>query len=175
MDHLSMTPGALQARSSQSKTAGRAYAEKAAKTIFARYPNPKAGPEYLVELTNSLAEQPTWIVDRIADRHLGITFKHKSFAPSIGDVLDMAASLKEMEARHARYSEAQRRFAPRSAPVLQPFRPYPKLWEAFTDEPEVIEALDHSTFEVMTEASKRLAVRGKDAARTYILPKDAAA
>src|SRR5689334_12497324 len=70
MNHLgvrkmeSIPHGQRPAPSSQSKTVGRAYAEKAAKTIFARYPNPKAGPEYLVELTNCLAEQPHWIVDR---------------------------------------------------------------------------------------------------------------
>jgi hypothetical protein len=165
-----MTPGAPQAPSSESRIVGRAYAEKAAKVIFSRYPNPKAGPEYLVELTNCLAGQPKEIVDRIADRHLGITFKHKSFAPSIGDVLEMVASLKDMEARYNRYQNAKDRIDRRPR-AHTPFRPYPKLWEAFADEPAVLQALDQpESFDWLTEASKRLAMRGKDAARQFIYP-----
>lgn len=171
MDHLSMTIGQLQTQSSPSKTVGREYAARAAKTIFSRYPNPKAGPEYLVELANCLAEQPQWIVDRLTDRHLGITAKHKSFAPGIGEVLDLIAGLREMQDRYARYSEIQGRRTTNAAQVLQPFRPYPRLWQAFVDEPAVIEALDNpGTFDFLTEASKRFAIRGKDAARDFILP-----
>lgn len=171
MDHLSVTVGQLQVPSSPSKTVSRAYAEKAAKTIFARYPNPKAGPEYLVELVNGLAEQPQWIVDRLADRHLGITAKHAQFVPSIGDVLDMISRVREMEERRQRYGEAQKRIAPRSAPVIKPFRPYPRLWDAFAGDADVIEALDSATsFDWLTEASKRFSARGKDEARRFICP-----
>lgn len=171
MDQLSMTIGRKPVPSSPSKTVSRAYAEKAAKTIFARYPNPKAGPEYLVELVNCLAEQPQWIVDRLADRHLGITAKHTQFIPSIGDVLDLISKMMEMEERRQHYGEAQKRFAPRSTPNIKPFRPYPRLWSAFADEPEIIQLLDSATaFDWLTEASKRLAARGKDEARKFIHP-----
>jgi hypothetical protein len=56
-----------------------------------------------------------------------------------------------------------------------PFRPYPKLWEAFADEPEMIIILDNrhpdhlQSFESLTQYSKTLAVRGKEAAREEIL------
>lgn len=175
MDHLSVTAGQLLAPSLPSKTVSRGYAEKAAKTIFARYPNPKAGPEYLVELVNCLAEQPQWIVDRLADRHLGINAKHAQFVPSIGDVLDMISRVKEMEERRQRYGEAQKRFAPRSAAIIKAFRPYPRLWEAFAGDAEAIEALDSAaSFDWLTEASKRLVARGKDEARKFICPSEAA-
>lgn len=175
MDHLSMTLGALQMQSSQSKNVGRDYAGRAAKTIFSRYPNPKAGPEYLVELTNCLAEQPQWIVDRLTDRHLGITAKHKTFPPAIGEIIDMVGNLHEMKERYARYSETKARMRPASAPLLTPFQPFPRLWAAFADDQEALEKLnDPGTFDFLNEASKRLAMRGKDAARKYILPETAA-
>lgn len=137
--------------------------------IFARYPNPKAGPEYLVELTNSLAEQPQWIVDRVADRHLGITAKHKSFAPSIGEVLDMIASLHDMEARSQRYEKAQTRRQPIRQRVTEPFRPFQKLWDAFADDRPTIEKLDLGLpFDTLFDASKALATRGKRSAFAII-------
>jgi hypothetical protein len=167
------THGQWPAPSLPSRIVGREYAERAAKTIFARYPNPKAGPEYLVELVNCLADQPQWIVDRLADRHLGITAKHRSFVPGIGDVLDMVASLNEMEERYTRYGDAQKRFLLRSTPVLQPFRPFPKLWDVFADEPAVIKLLDHpGSFDFLNVASRTLATQGKEAARTFILSTD---
>ncbi len=51
-----------------------------------------------------------------------------------------------------------------------PFRPYPKLWAAFADEPAIIDALERGglNFDHLTEASKRHAMRGKDEAREYI-------
>jgi hypothetical protein len=171
MDHQSATAGQSLAPSSQSRTVGRAYAEKAAKTIFARYPNPKAGPEYLVELTNCLAEHPQWIVDRLADRYLGITAKHKEFAPSIGSVIEAIGSYHEMKKRSAYYADAQSRRPGHSAPVRTPFRPFPRLWEAFAGEPEVIDALDHAeTFDRLSDISRTFATRGKEAARKLILP-----
>jgi hypothetical protein len=170
-----MTTGLARAQSSPNKIVSRAYAERMAKTIFTRYPNPKAGPEYLVELVNTLAEQPQWIVDRVADRHLGITFRFKTFAPSIGEVLEFIASLKDMRDRYNHYSEVQKRVVPRLPFERKPFRPYPKLWEAFADDPEVLARLDDpNAFDFLTEASKRLTMRGKDVARKFIVPEESA-
>lgn len=171
MDHRFMPPGTSPVPSSQNKIAGRAYAERAAKTIFSRYPNPKAGPEYLVELANSLAEQPVWIVDRAADRHLGLTFKYKTFPPSIGEVIDYIGNLLDMKDRYDRYGEIQGRIQRGLSPPAQPFRPFPRLWEAFAGESDVIRALDAAeSFDFLSGASKRFATKGKDAARMMILP-----
>lgn len=54
------------------------------------------------------------------------------------------------------------------------FRPYPKLWEAFINEPEVIRRLETElmTFGELTQASKLLAMRGIDEAREYITGKE---
>jgi hypothetical protein len=57
----------------------------------------------------------------------------------------------------------------------QPFRPYPKLWAAFADEPEMIIILDNrhpdflQDFDRLTFYSKTLAMHGKEAARTEIM------
>lgn len=47
----------------------------------------------------------------------------------------------------------------------QAFRPFPKLWEAFADEPGILQG---HRFEVYSEASRRLATMGKEAARTVL-------
>lgn len=57
-------------------------------------------------------------------------------------------------------------------PVRTPFRPFPRLWEAFADEPDIIEILDHPPggFSFLNEASRTFAMRGKDPAREFIKP-----
>lgn len=168
---LNSAIGTSLAPSSPSKTVSRDYAKKAAQTIFTRYPNPKAGPEYLVELVNTLAEQPQWIVDRVADRLLGITAKHREFLPGIGQVIEMINGLREMEDRYARYGDLQARRRPISSPALKPFRPFPRLWEAFAGEPEILDKLDHpGSFDFLDNASRIFATRGLAAARAFIDP-----
>ena len=59
-----------------------------------------------------------------------------------------------------------------------PFRPYPKLWDAFATEAEIIDRLESRipphpypgmTFDKVTQASKLLATKGIDEARKYII------
>ncbi len=50
------------------------------------------------------------------------------------------------------------------------FKPYPKLWEAFADEPEL---LKNRTFEALTGASRALAMHGKEAAIAVLRPRKA--
>lgn len=55
--------------------------------------------------------------------------------------------------------------------VRSPFRPFPALWAAFADEPEIIKTLDHPPgFAFLDDAARILAIRGKDAARAMISP-----
>jgi hypothetical protein len=45
------------------------------------------------------------------------------------------------------------------------YEPFPKLWEAFRDEPELLRS---KRFDQLFDASKALAMIGKDAARTIL-------
>lgn len=66
----------------------------------------------------------------------------------------------------------------RPTPKLTPFsyqrtkfRPFPRLWEAFADEPKIIAILDNAPlFAFLEDASRTLARWGKDRARAYIDP-----
>lgn len=49
-----------------------------------------------------------------------------------------------------------------------PFRPYLKLWEAFAGEPHLLKSRDTLTFDRLTEASRRLAMEGREAARVVL-------
>lgn len=61
-------------------------------------------------------------------------------------------------------------------PVRAPFRPFPALWAAFSDEPEIIAILDAPPgFAFLDDAGRTLAIRGKDAARAFIRPDNPAA
>ncbi len=56
----------------------------------------------------------------------------------------------------------------------EPFRPFPRLWAAFQDEPEIIALLDKApSFGFLDDAGRALAVQGKDAARKFIRPEKA--
>lgn len=48
--------------------------------------------------------------------------------------------------------------------------PFPRLWEAFANEPKIIDILDNHglTFDALANASKTFAMRGIDEARKYI-------
>lgn len=143
--------------------------------MFSRYPNTdRAAPEYLVELINCLAEQPAWIIDRVADRRLGITAKHPTFLPSVNEVLEMIIALQEEAAKqlHAHQRKTEYKALPMGAyRGLKggPFRPFPKLWEAFVDDAEATERLNSGmTFNALFDASKALAIYGKTEARIKI-------
>ena len=100
-------------------------------------------------------------------RH-GITAR-STFLPTNADI---QALLREAEQKCTQFQS--RTTYPRfdsvctpkdTAPDNKPFRPYPKLWELFKEEPWLMKG---HTFEVLTEASKSLAMFGKDAARDVL-------
>lgn len=153
-----------------SSTKNIALAKQAAGQILSSYPDyGKAPKEYIASVTEYLAGLPDFVVTRMADRHLGIAAKCQ-FLPTIADLKAYADAVLEMRARQVRYAGLQDR-RPASAPVRKPFRPFPKLWEAFADEPEIIAQLDKArSFDFLFDASRIFAMRGKDAARKLISP-----
>lgn len=85
---------------------------------------------------------------------------------------DIQALLREAEQKRTQFQSrtTYQRFKsvcdPKDAvPDRTPFRPYPKLWEAFKDEPWLMKG---HTFEGLTEASRSLAMFGRDAARDVL-------
>lgn len=160
-------PGRLPAKSSPNKTAGRAYAENAAKLILASYPDyGKTPPEYLVVMTNLLASYPQTIIDRIANPRYGIASRTK-FLPTVADVTEMANELIDRAAVMSRPTPQ----LSRTLPFRAEFRPFPRLWEAFSGDPEAMHALEsHLPFETVDQAAYALATKGVMAARDVLLP-----
>jgi len=123
-------------------------------------------------LAETLAEQPEWIIEKLASRTQGLTMRHPEFPPSVGQVVKMASDLQakvgeeQERAKRIQQQFAERRALPRTK---EPFRPFPKLWEAFADEPDLLDPQkNYLTFDRLFDASKALATRGKDAARTIL-------
>lgn len=75
------------------------------------------------------------------------------------------------ERRHRAEAEADRRAEIKAALADPPppgpalYRPYPRLWEAFADQPEI---LDGRSFMTLTEASRLLAMAGRASALAYL-------
>jgi hypothetical protein len=147
-------------------------AKLAAGQIFSSYPDyGKAPKEYLASVIEYLALLPDYVVAKLADRQTGIATKSQ-YLPTIAEIKIAADTIMEDRAKEVRYANLQsRRIALPSYRV--PFRPFPKLWGAFADEPAVIKLLDHpGSFDFLNVASRTLATQGKEAARTFILSTD---
>lgn len=145
-------------------------ARKAAKRILTSYPDyGKAPPEYGVNLAEYLSYLSDEEIAVVMHPKTGITSK-TSFLPTNAEI---QALLREHEERQRQYKPAHthyQRFASvvtdRDArPDKTPFRPYPKLWEAFAEEPWLLKS---HNFETLTEASRSLAMFGKEAARDVL-------
>lgn len=145
-------------------------ARKAAKKILTSYPDyGKAPPEYGVNLADYLSYLTDDEMAVVMHPRTGITSK-SAFLPTNADI---QALLREHEERQAKFrpsNSGYQRFASVVTeadvrPDKTPFRPYPKLWEAFVEEPWLLKS---HTFETLTEASRSLAMFGKDAARDVL-------
>jgi hypothetical protein len=125
----------------------------------------KAPPEYVVNLAESLSHLSEEDLAVVLHPINGVAARTK-FLPTFADI---AAVLQEHKNRQEQFKPAHtpyRRFESVVTPadVAKPkakFQPYPKLWAAFADEGELL--VGH-TFETLTEASRSLAMFGKDAA-----------
>lgn len=122
----------------------------------------KAGAEYLLSVTELLAEYPPDIQDRIANHRTGVPSLTK-FLPT---AMEITAFGDELMARR----ETAKRYANRvqTAPQIEykgAYIPFPSLWTAFADE---MDLLRYHQFDRLEAASKALAMHGKDAARKIL-------
>lgn len=142
---------------------------KAAKKILTSYPDyGKAPPEYVVNLAEYLSFLTVEEIAVVMHPKSGITAR-TAYLPTNADI---QALLKESEAKrdqfksHTTYQRFKSVCAEKdAAPDKTPFRPYPKLWAEFADEPWLMKG---HTFETLTEASRSLAMFGKDSARDVL-------
>lgn len=126
----------------------------------------------------TLMQYPEAIIYQIADRRTGIQTR-QSFPPNVAQIMEMAEEIVTKGAEKAiqekRYGDAQARRSPATYHPRAPFRPFPALWAAFQDEPDVIAALDRAgSFGFLDDAGRTLATRGKDVARRFIMPEEMA-
>lgn len=119
---------------------------------------------YQAGIVGVFAEYPDSVQQRLAHPITGIRGRC-GYLPTIADVVKMADELLESEARQRDFD---RRFGGRrvAEPVHIVFDPFPKLTTAFHDEPKLLE----TSFEALFDASKALAVSGKEAARRVLDP-----
>lgn len=142
---------------------------KAAKKILTSYPDyGKAPPEYAVNLAEHLSFLTEDEIALVMHPKHGITVR-SAYLPTNADIQTL---LREHEQKRTQFQShtAYQRFesvcTPQdAAPDRTPFRPYPKLWAEFKDEPWLMKG---HAFEVLTEASRSLAMFGKDAARDVL-------
>lgn len=117
---------------------------------------------------------PEQIIYEIADKRNGIQTK-EMFPPNVAAITKMAdevvAKLAEKVDHEKRYGDAQARKRPMLPPVRTPFRPFPALWAAFSQDAAVMAALDKApSFGFLDDAARALATRGMDAAHQMICP-----
>lgn len=131
--------------------------------ILKRYPDyGKASDEYVAALTQLVASCDYRTQCRLADIITGISARCK-FLPTVADFAEFVAELNPPTSNFNRSEYRVLADEPR-----QPFRPYPKLWEEFASELHLLKPRDSLTFDRLTEASKRLATEGREAARSVL-------
>lgn len=149
--------------------------EKFARKMLSAYPDyGKASPEYLLSVTEVLANYPEHIQARLADHMSGVPSKSE-FLPSIAAIVKLGDEMASRDGVANRYQDLKRNAVPQIE-YKGAYVPFPKLWEAFRDE---LDLLRGKRFDQLDDASKALATQGKDRARDilskrYKQPGDAA-
>lgn len=98
----------------------------------------------------------------MGDLRTGLASKCK-FPPTVQEVMEEGNRLAAINDTGRRYERLQQYRTPRISGSRQRAMPFPKLWEEFGHD-----FLIGRTFEVLSEASKRLAMRGSAAAQEYL-------
>lgn len=152
-----------------SSMSGIEAAKSAAGQIFSSYPDyGKAPKEYLATVIDYLATLPPYVLNALADKRLGIATK-STYMPTIAEIKVAADLAIDSRNQALRYEAIQRRKLPLLKGPRTPFRPFPALWAAFSDEPTMVKVLDEApTFAFLDDAARALATRGKEAARQII-------
>jgi len=135
------------------------------KPMLMSYPDyGKSTEHYQAGIVGVFAEYPENIQQRLAHPIQGIRGRC-AFLPTIADVVKMAEEFMEAAGRQRDFDQ---RYGGRR--VVEPlnhakFNPYPKLTEAFADDPEILRDRE---FDDLTAASKALAVHGKAEAKRLL-------
>lgn len=128
----------------------------------------KESPSYTAGITDTLAwlsdQELAWLTDPREGLHTVC-----QFLPTPADVHGFlkAKRIKEDQFTPAKCTLNRHDYRVLDEP-RQPFRPYRQLWEAFAGEPHLLKPRDTLTFDRLTEASKRLATEGREAARAVL-------
>ena len=123
----------------------------------------KSTEHYQAGIVGVFAEYPEDVQQRLAHPINGIRGRC-GYLPTIADVVKMADEFMDHDAKHREYD---RRFGGHR--IVEPvkhieFNPFPKLTAAFEDEPKLLE----TGFEALFDASRALAVSGREAARRVL-------
>lgn len=143
---------------------------KAAKKILTSYPDyGKAPPEYGVNLAEYLSYLTEDEIAVVMHPKTGITSK-TTFLPTNAEIQALLREHEEKQRQFKPTNSGYQRFESVVTPSdgvkdTTPFRPFPKLWAAFSEEPWLMKG---HTFEFLWEASRSLGMLGKDAARDVL-------
>lgn len=147
-------------------------AEQAAKALIDAFVDRRVATGFVDKLIDVLADYPAEIVERLVDPKRGLP---RQFArmPSLKEIADAAEKLAAQDHDRQRYRDMPAkplRYSTIEAPPREPFRPFPKLWEAFAADREVMAALDsHLPFPQVEAASRALARSGPTEARAVLV------
>lgn len=152
-------------RSAPSSTKSRGErlleAERVARKMLSAYPDyGKAGAEYLLSVTELLAEYPQDIQERIANHRTGVP-SLTQFLPTAKDIIVFADQLMARKATADHYSSLRRDETPRLE-YKGAYIPFPALWKAFADELDILRG---RRFARLQDADRALALYGKEAAK----------
>jgi hypothetical protein len=138
-------------------------ARQLAGKVLNSYPDyGKSPPSYTASIVEIFAAYPVHIQEALADKKAGVVAKCE-YLPTVAAIVKLA---EEFEREHER-REAIRAKPKRYAEPLPPFSafcPFPQLWRAFHDAPELLNA----PFEVLDRACKVLVLHGKQAAENVL-------
>lgn len=158
-------------------------AKETAKKILSRYPDYDTASEtYLAAVTEILSTFSPLMQAELANIVTGVSAKCR-FLPKVADIVQIANEIGD-KAREPSYKKlapdgwrqegtaetrraaVKRIMAGSKPPSERPeFRPFPRLWEAFEDEPGL---LKNRPFNTLFDASRQLAMHGKEAARVVL-------
>lgn len=127
----------------------------------------RSTPELLALVTEYLATLTPEMMRRVTSLQEGILLRSK-FLPTVADFHALVKELEENDNRFKRSHTHYQYFQPSCEPPPPSvvFNPFPKLTVAFEDEPHLLQ----TNFDALFDASRALAVSGKEAARRVLDP-----
>lgn len=148
----------------------RELATATAEKIFKAYPEyGKAPADYVMIVIEVLETFDADIQKALANPATGVVSRCR-FLPTIADIVEIAKEFSEKKYRREclREREIDRRGLIAEPKAYTVPCPFPKLYDAFYDERELL----NTTFDMLFDASRSLAMYGKDAARRILTKKE---